>query len=144
MTHAAMTATEHVESLIEITESLNDIFGQENTLLKSRRPREIVPLQAEKARLAAAYAQSIKDIAANRTIVQGADNALLTKLRGITKSFEERAAAQRALLDGAKRASEGVVRAVAAEAERQNEGSAYSDQPDSVAGAAPISIDENA
>jgi len=142
-------AVDQVKSLIEITHSLNKIFVQENTLLTSQRPREIAPLQAEKARLVAAYAQSIRDIAASRTKVRGADTALLSKLRSITKTFEKRAAEQHALLDGATRAVKGVVQAVAAEAAAdavkpgyQKPSGATSAAP--ISPVAPISIDENA
>lgn len=143
MTAATMDAVERVKSLIEITESLSDIFARENDMLSSRRPREIAPLQAEKARLAAAYAQSIRDIAANRALVEGADEVLLSELRSITKTFEDRAAKQRALLDGARQAAEGVVKAVAAEAAAASERASYGDE--SADGKpAPISVDENA
>ena len=143
MTQAASTASSQIQSLIEVTESLNAIFGQENQLLKEQRPLEITPLQAEKARLAAIYAQSIKDIAADRSRMNSADHALLTKLREITKSFEERAAAQRALLDGARKAAEGIVKAVAEEAAADDR-SSYGDAHRPNTNVAPISIDESA
>lgn len=134
-------AAERVKSLIDITWSLSEIFSKENDLLTSRRPRELAPLQAEKARLAAAYAQSIRDIAANRSIVNGADSSLLHELRAITKTFEERAARQRSLLDGARQAAEGIVRSVAAEA-AASEASGYGSEKKPAA--SPVSIDENA
>lgn len=145
MTDPAMSAASRIKSLIEITQSLSAIFAKENGLLAESRPREIAPLQAEKARLAAAYAQSIRDIAANRTVVGGADSALLAELRTITETFEARAARQRSLLDGARQASEGVVKAVAEEAAAAGESGAYSaPEQDADAPAAPVSIDENA
>lgn len=143
MTAATVDAVERVKSLIEITESLSAIFARENDMLSSRRPREIAPLQAEKARLAAAYAQSIRDIASNRALVEGADEVLLSELRSITKTFEDRAARQRALLDGARQAAEGVVKAVAAEAAAASESASYGDDG-SDGKPAPISVDENA
>jgi len=144
MTAATITAIERVKSLIKITESLSAIFVQENSLLSSHRPREIAPLQAEKARLAAAYAQSIRDIASNRASVEGADMVLLSKLRTITRTFEERAARQRALLSGAKQASEGIVKAVAEEAAAASGQASYGDQKKGETKAAPISLDEQA
>ncbi len=143
MTQPTIDATERVRTLIELTENLSEIFGKENQLLADQRPLEIAPLQAEKARLAAAYAQSIRDVAANRAIVQDADSALLLELRAITKSFEARAAVQRSLLDGAQRAAEGVVKAVAEEAAAQD-ANGYSNGPEGPAKATPISINESA
>lgn len=113
---AGPDAATRVRTLIALTEELADIIGRENELLASRRPKEIAPLQHDKARLAAAYAQSIRQIAVDRSLVAGAGDALIERLRDITQSFEERAEAQKALLDGARRAAEGVVKAVAAEA----------------------------
>ncbi len=135
--------TARVRALMEITQSLSAIFAEENELLETRRPREIAPLQAEKARLAAAYAQSIRDVAKNRAAVQSADNSLLQELRDITTAFEARAARQRALLEGAAKAGEGVVKAIAEEAAAQGTAQGYG--LDAAAPKpAPISINENA
>lgn len=144
MTAISTDAAQRVQSLIEITESLSEIFLQENALLAGSRPRDITPLQPEKARLAAAYAQSIRDIAANRSIVEGADTALLSQLREITQTFEARAAKQRALLDGARQAAEGVVKAVAEEAAAAQDSCSYGARENAQVKPAPISIDENA
>ena len=140
-TDAAIEPGARIESLIEITEALSGIFSEENYLLENKRPSDIAPLQAEKARLAAAYAQAIRDIAANRTVFNTTDNRLLIELRSITQTFEERAAAQRALLEGASKAAEGIVKAVAEEAGKQSAPPAYGDASDK---AAPISVNENA
>ncbi len=137
-----VAAAERVQTLIDLTQSLSNIFSRENDLLTSRRPRELAPLQAEKARLAAAYAQSIRDIAANRGIVDGADSALLSELRDITRTFEERAARQRALLDGARQATEGVVKSIAEEAAAAEATPNYGDGK--AAPSTPVSVDENA
>lgn len=116
MTTATLDPATRVKTLIALTEELTAIITRENELLSARRPREISELQPDKARLAAAYAQSIRHVAADRTSVSGAGEGLIAKLKEITKTFEERARHQRALLDGARAASESVVRAVAEEA----------------------------
>lgn len=116
MTTTQMDPTTRIEALIALTEELTSIFSRENVALASRRPVEIFPLQADKARLAAAYAQTIRAIAADRTLMLGASEGLMQHLKTITLDFEARAGEQRALLDGARMAAEGVLRAVAAEA----------------------------
>jgi hypothetical protein len=113
---AVMDPQLRVKTLIALTEELTAIITRENALLAEKRPQAILPLQDDKARLAAAYAQSIRQIAADRSSVSGAGAGLIEKLKEITAAFERRAGEQRALLDGARRASEGVLRAVAAEA----------------------------
>ncbi len=133
---------DRIRALMDITQSLSAIFARENELLETRRPREIAPLQAEKARLAAAYAQSIRDVASNRAAVQHADSTLLAELRDITAGFEERAAHQRSLLEAAARAGEGVVKAIAEEAAAQSSAQSYGGE--NRAEAPPISINEKA
>ena len=144
MTNAASDAETRVKSLIDITTALGDILLRENELLENQRAREIAPLQTEKVRLAAAYAQAIRDVAQNRALVSNADSILLQELREITKLFEERAANQRALLKGASMAAEGIVKAVAAEASAANECAAYGGNAPRETASAPISIDESA
>jgi hypothetical protein len=113
-----MTAEERVRAVIDLTESLSDIVTRENDILSTRRPRDLGPLQAEKARLASAYAGAIRDIARDRASVVGAAGPLIEKLRELTKTFEGCALRQQALLEGATKAGEGLVRAVAEEAGR--------------------------
>lgn len=119
-----MTAEARVRALIDLTESLSALVTQENDILATRRPRDLAPLQAEKARLAAAYAGAIRDVARDRTAVAGAAAPLIEKLRELTKTFEGCALRQQALLGGATRAGEGLVRAVAGEAARHARGGA--------------------
>lgn len=113
-----LSAEERVRALIELTESLNDLVTRENDILSTRRPRDLASLQAEKARLAGAYAGAIRDIARDRAVVAGAGGPLIEKLRELTKTFEGCALRQQALLEGATKAGEGLVRAVAEEAGR--------------------------
>lgn len=143
MTATPVDATTRVQSLMDITRSLSDIFARENKILRDGRPGNIAPLQAEKARLAAVYAQSIRDIAADRNSVEGAEPALLTELKAITQIFEARAERQRGLLAGANRASEGVVRAVAEEAAAAQDAGNYSREKSIAESPTPISIDES-
>lgn len=140
----AQSAENYVTELIDVTRALSDIFTRENAILEAHRPRDLQPLQSEKARLAAIYAQSIKDVAINRSLVSAADERLLDELKSITRGFEERAQRQRALLDGAKTANEGVIKAVAAEASRNDEAPAYSKHDAEAAASTPIALNEQA
>jgi hypothetical protein len=127
-----MTAEERVRALIDLTESLNDLVTRENDILATRRPRDLQPLLAEKARLASAYAGAIREVARDRAAVVGAGGPLIERLRELTKTFEGCALRQQALLEGATKAGEGLVRAVAEEAGRAGEAHA------------PVVIDERA
>lgn len=91
---------ERIETLIAITRALADIFETENLALFERSAGDLAPLQPVKARLAAAYAQSVRLVAADRRAAIGAPEALLSDLREATEAFTARAARQRALLEG--------------------------------------------
>ena len=101
----ASGAADRVRALIELTESLALLFEEENLALANRRPEDLAPLQAEKARLAAAYAQSVRAVAADRASVADVDAGLLARLRSATETFEARAARQHGLLGRAGTAS---------------------------------------
>jgi len=120
----AQSPEARVRALIDLTESLSVLVAHENEILARRRPLELAPLQAEKARLAGAYAQSIRDIASDRMAVAEASAPLIEKLRELTKTFEGCALRQQALLEGAAKAGEGLVRAVAEEAGKAARGHA--------------------
>ena len=95
------SASDSVEALITITESLSGIFEEENLALAQSRAGDLGALQPEKARLAAAYAQSIRAVAADRARIAAVDPGLLSRLRAATASFEARAARQKGLLERA-------------------------------------------
>lgn len=144
MTTFEIDATTRVKTLIALTEELSAIFDRENDALKQRRPKAIAPMQADKARLAAAYAQSIRDVAADRGLVAGVGDALMEKLRELTSAFERRALEQRALLSGAAAASEAVLKAVADAAASDEASPAYAPGEKPFGATAAISVDERA
>ena len=140
MSEAALDAITRVKTLIALTEELTEIITEENALLEARRPRELAALQPDKARLAAAYAQSIRQVAADRACVSGAGDGLIEQLRELTKTFEARAQHQRALITGARAASESVMKAIAEEAAKSSEPGYGAKR----AGAAPLILDSKA
>jgi len=120
----ASTPETRIRALIRVTDSLSEIFARENDCLATEKPGEIIPLQAEKARLATAYATAIRTVAVNRETMAGANLDLLAELRAATDRFNGLAARQQALLSGLAAAGEGVVKSVAGEAADQGCGEA--------------------
>ena len=86
-----------VRTLIDLTESLARIVEEENLAIAEDRTEDLTPLQPEKARLAAAYAQSIRAVAADRASFTMVGSDLLSHLREATEGFEARAARQKGL-----------------------------------------------
>lgn len=138
----AIDSTTRVKTLIALTEELTSIISRENELLEARRPQEISAMQPDKARLAAAYAQSIRQVAADRASVSGAGETLIARLREITELFQSRAQRQRSLLEGARAASESVLKAVAEEVAAP--ASVGYGKARAAASAAPLVLDDQA
>ncbi len=107
-----------IEHLIDITAQLADIFAKENEFLSSSKASQMGPLQDEKARLANSYAKAIREVAANRHLIENTNGELLSNLRDITARFNSLASRQAALLEGATRVSEGIVGSVLKEAQK--------------------------
>lgn len=99
MTDMTDEAATRIKALMDVTQSLSEIFAKENHLMANNRASEIAPLQGEKSRLAAAYAQAISALADDRVLIGQADLGLIEELRAITETFEARAARQRSLLE---------------------------------------------
>jgi len=99
-TAASNEAAAHIEGLIQLASSLNEIFEQENEALATGGEADLEHFQAEKQRLAAAFARSIQAVAADRAGACAASPAVLAELREITQRFEIAASCQQALLDG--------------------------------------------
>lgn len=96
-----------VRSLISVTEALNELIGKENDAISAGRPDDVGPFQAEKARLAATHARSIKTLSANRAAFCAVDESLLIELRAHTETFEMRIQKQQMLLETPAPAPEG-------------------------------------
>lgn len=95
----APDAQTRINKLIRITEALGEIFAQENRLIRNNRSDEITPLQSEKKRLATEYMQSIRELAQDRTDIEGADTNQLAQLRNLALALEERAVSQCAMVE---------------------------------------------
>ena len=91
-------AATRIKTLIALTEELTAIFTKENASIVARRPDDIAGMQEDKARLSNALTQAIQEIATDRSVVAGAGDSLMTRLKSRMKLFEERAEEQRMLL----------------------------------------------
>lgn len=100
MALVAMNAEMRVRTLIALTEELTAIFAQENAAITAGRPEDAAPLRDDKFRLAAAYQDSIRRIAADRAVLDGASEPLLEKLRATTSAFERHVVEQHNLMSG--------------------------------------------
>ncbi|MEM1102617.1 MAG: flagellar basal-body protein FlbY [Pseudomonadota bacterium] len=118
---AANDPTDRVEQLILLTERLSGLISKETEILQSKRPRELEPYGAEKSKLAALYAQEIRAISNDKSLIAGVAPELTERLATFTKAFEEQAAIQKRALARARRVTEGAIKALADDVARRRQ-----------------------
>lgn len=131
--------THRAEQLVAVTERLTALVLEDTRRIDAREP----PLDGaegdEKARLSNAYRLELARIKQDRTLIEGADPAILTRLRATTVSLHEALAGYELALGAVKLVSEGLVHAMADEVARQRRGDAqYGADGGLAAPAAPI------
>ncbi len=116
----AANPTDRVEQLILLTDKLSDIITAEVKILEERRPKDLSPLSAEKAKLSSVYAQELRAIAQDRSLIGGVAPDLAERLKAVTKTFQTKVDKEMRLLTRARRITEGAVKAIAEDAASRN------------------------
>jgi hypothetical protein len=109
-----------VDRVIAVTESLTDVIQRENALLTERRPRDTAPLQAEKAKLTATYAQELQTLKRQGQSIRQTAPQAIERLRKVTDRFQETLATHVRLVTTLKTVTENVVKAISDEVSRRN------------------------
>ncbi len=109
-----------IDRVIAVTESLTDVIQQENTLLKERRPRDTIKLQAEKAKLTATYGQELQTLKRQSQSVRQSHPQSLDRLRSVTDRFQETLAIHVRLVTTLKNVTENVIKQISDEVNRRN------------------------
>ncbi|QGZ95826.1 flagellar basal body protein [Terricaulis silvestris] len=117
-------AKDRAEQLVLVTERLTVLVAEDTRRMEARLP----PLDGaegdEKARLANTYRLELTRIKHDRSLVEGAPPATLSRLRESTVALNEVLAAHELALGAIKLVSEGLVQAMAEEVSRQRTGEA--------------------
>ena len=109
-----------VAMFVQVTQSLMEIIKRETSLLESRRPAEIQPLQGEKARLSAEFQKLLSVLKMNETALLGPEDSEIRRhVRTVMESFRRIVAYHARLVGRLKSVCEGVVNAIGEEANRQ-------------------------
>lgn len=117
-------AEDRAKQLVMATERLAALIAEETRRIEARLPPLDGPEGEEKARLANAYRLELARIKHDRSLIEGATAATLTKLRENTVTLHEALAAHELALGAVKLVSEGLVKAMAEEVARQRSGEA--------------------
>ena len=139
-----MSASERVSSLIEITKRLGQVIQQETTLLKQRRPADLVPLQAEKTQLGTAYEEELMIVGKNGAFLGKEAPNEMRELQGVVSHFRKTLDEHGRVLAAAKVVTERMVRNIGEEVarkDRPDEGySRYARRPNLSRGSRPVSL----
>lgn len=121
---AAANPTERAQALIQLTGRLTELLEQETELFEAHMPHKAVEFQAEKTKLATLYRTETKLASKDRGRLAGLDAALKARLKQSTKTFEAALARNGAAVEALKTLTEGLVKAIADEAARQQQSQA--------------------
>ena len=114
------------DALLRLTVRLTALVRSETQLFQRRRPQDAVALQDEKTKLANIYRSEVARARAEPSRFAGASVAVKNSLRQATETFHTALAENSRAVTAMKVITEGVVRAIADEAERQrNTGNGY-------------------
>jgi hypothetical protein len=116
---AANTPSERAKALIRLTSRLAELLDQETALFEARTPHKAVDLQAEKTKLATLYRAETQRAKADPSRLSGLQPALKAQLQDSTKRFETSLQRNGAAVEALKALTEGLVKALADEANRQ-------------------------
>lgn len=110
-----------VGRLIKHTEELTGLIREEIIILEERRPAEIAPLQAEKARLSTIYEEEYKALKRNQSLLGDKDSPLRLRLREATETFNRELVRLGGILLRMKSVTEGMVHAISEEVARKSQ-----------------------
>jgi hypothetical protein len=119
MTLSATDANDRVEQLITLTERLTERLGAELVLFEKRKPHETAQTLPETANLANLYRREAAKVKADPSLIAGAPAPAMKRLRTATEKFDAVLAKHTRVLEAAKILTEGLVRAIATEIQRQ-------------------------
>lgn len=109
--------TEKVERLIVLAQRLTDAIAADIEALKNGRPQAMASLDPEVQKLLVLYGREAQALDPTRAKSAPAD--LKKRLGSVTAKFRETLSLQQRLLTRMRNASEGIVKAVADEVQRQ-------------------------
>jgi hypothetical protein len=133
-------AAHRAEQLLMVTERLTALVAEDTRRIEARQPPMDGAEGEEKSRLSNVYRLELTRIKHDRSLIEGADPATLTRLRASTAALHETLAAHEMALNAVKMVSEGLVHAMAEEVARQRSGDAqYGANGGLASPAAPIS-----
>lgn len=116
---AAASPSERAHALIRLTARLTELFDIETAHFEARQPHKAFDLQDEKMQLANIYRRETQLAAASPERLEGLDMAQKTALRANVERLEAAVQRNGLVVEALKDITEGLVKAIADEAARQ-------------------------
>lgn len=116
---AAGNSFERAQALLQLTERLTSLIERETALFRARKPQDALSFQDEKSRLANVYRVEIAKAGREPHRLAGIPAALKDALRRATQAFHKALAENGSVLKGLRAVTEGMVKSIATEANRQ-------------------------
>jgi hypothetical protein len=116
---AAATSAERVEQLILLTERLTSLIAEQLRAFEARRPHDAAGSAEETARLANLYRHESLKLKADAAWLDEAPAELKDRLVAATRAFDAVLARHGRAVEAAKTITEGLIRAIAEEVQKQ-------------------------
>ncbi len=116
---AARNGAERAQALLQLTQRLTSLIEQETNLFRARRPQDAVQFQDEKSKLASIYRTEVARARQEPNRFDGTAPNVKTALRQATEGFHKALKENGHAVAALKTLTEGVVKAIADEAQRQ-------------------------
>lgn len=121
---AAANPTERAHALIKLTGRLTELLNRETELFEARTPHKAVDLQTEKTKLATLYRTETQLAGKDKKRLSGLAPELKASLKASTQTFEAALERNGIAVEALKVLTEGLVKAIADEAARQQQSQA--------------------
>jgi flagellar biosynthesis/type III secretory pathway chaperone len=126
MSATALIDAGEVRSLIEVTRRLTNLMTAELVALRAMRPKDIVPILAEKAALTSQYETRFRRLKDQKSALGMLDKTLVAELKATTDTLNAITLDNRRALSAAREVNDKLLRTIANEVSRQrNPAGAY-------------------
>lgn len=132
-----------IDTILEITRRLTALMEREMALIEAKTPARLGDLEEERSRLSLLYSREMQAVAASPAEFRALPQDRIIALRDETRNFHDLLDRHQRLLARMRRVTEGIVKTVAEEAQRQKApraGYAAGGQSSARTAAAPLAI----
>ncbi len=136
-----------IDTILDITRRLTALLEREMAMIEAKTPARLSELEEERSRLSLLYSREMQAVAGSPAEFRSLPRDRVAKLREETEGFQELLGRHQRLVARMRRVTEGIVKTIADEAQRQKSprtGYAAGGQSTARTIAAPLAINARA